>query len=160
MRALMNSAESSVGNSPLDLHSADFGIFGDFADFSLVSAPKIPKNHESQTENPSVVDSALNAQNLVEKINQKNHFKSFCYFWLSPKVEPLLPLNPNLPNNADFAKSQNLVNFNSCEAPENSPASWCKKSDSRLQKCNRRFFARSGESEALSLKAKSGAFGA
>ena len=40
-----------VGNSPLDLHSADFGIFGDFADFSLVSSPKIPKNHESQTEN-------------------------------------------------------------------------------------------------------------
>ena len=49
---------------------------------------------------------------------------------------------------------------NQCEAPENSPASWCKKSDLRLQKCNRRFFARSGESEALSLKAKSGAFGA
>ena len=52
-------------NSSLDLHSADFGIFGDFADFSPVSAPKIPKNHESQTENPSVVDSAL-AQNLNE----------------------------------------------------------------------------------------------
>ena len=47
------------GNSSLELHSADFGIFGDFADFSPVSAPKIPKNHESQTENPSVVDSAI-----------------------------------------------------------------------------------------------------
>ena len=46
-----------MSNSPLDLHSADFGIFGDFADFSPVSAPKIPKNHESQTENHSVVDS-------------------------------------------------------------------------------------------------------
>ena len=45
------------GNSPLELHSADFGIFGASQTPSLVSAPKIPKNYESQTENPSVVDS-------------------------------------------------------------------------------------------------------
>ena len=45
------------GNSPLELHSADFGIFEASQTPSLVSAPKIPKNYESQTENPSVVDS-------------------------------------------------------------------------------------------------------
>ncbi len=44
-------------NSSLELHSADFGIFGASQTPSLVSAPKIPKNYESQTENPSVVDS-------------------------------------------------------------------------------------------------------
>ena len=114
-------AESSAGNSPLGLHSADLANFGEQQTQSLVVSPKFTthrvakqKNHESQTENPSVVDSVRNAQNLD--------------------------------------------NLNPCEAPENSPASWCKKSDSRLQKCNRRFFARSGESEALPLKAKSGSF--
>ncbi len=50
-----------VGNSPLELHSADFGIFGASQTSSLVSAPKIQKNHESQTENPSVV---LNADSI------------------------------------------------------------------------------------------------
>ncbi len=33
-----------------------------------------------------------------------NPIKSFCYFWLSPKVESPLPLNPNLPNNANNAR--------------------------------------------------------
>ena len=146
----------TLGNSPLGLHSADLVNFGRCADFSLALRPKFTKNHESQTENPSVVDSAQGAESS-NKIQSKKPIKSFCYFWLSPKVESSLPLNPNLPNNADSAK-QNLDNLNSCEAPENSPASWCKKSDSRLQKCNRRFFARSGKSEALPLKAKSGSF--
>ena len=60
--------EKPSGNSPLELHSADFGIFGASQTPSLVSAPKIPKNYESQTENPSVVDSAnlSNSQNLEE----------------------------------------------------------------------------------------------
>lgn len=38
-----------------------------------------------------------------------NPIKSFCYFWLSPKVESPSPLNPNLPNNsnnAQISKSQ------------------------------------------------------
>ena len=82
-----------VGNSPLELHSADFGIFGASQTPSLVSAPKIPKNYESQTENPSVVDS-LHESN--KKIKSKKPIKSFCYFWLSPKVESSLPLNSNL----------------------------------------------------------------
>ncbi len=33
-----------------------------------------------------------------------NPIKSFCYFWLSPKVESPLPLNHNLPNNANNAR--------------------------------------------------------
>ena len=42
------------------------------------------------------------SQNLGENLNQKP-IKSFCYFWLIPKVESPLPLNPNLPNNVDSA---------------------------------------------------------
>ena len=49
-------------NSSLELHSADFGIFGASQTPSLVSAPKIPKNYESQTENPSVVLNSKNAE--------------------------------------------------------------------------------------------------
>ncbi|MGX2982551.1 hypothetical protein [Helicobacter sp. 23-1045] len=52
------------------------------------------------------------------------------------------------------ATKQSTIKSNPCEAPLISPASWCKKSGARLQKCNRRFFARSGLSEALPLKAK------
>ena len=53
-----------MGNLSLDLHSADFANLGHCADFSLALRPKFAKNHESQTENPSVVDSARPAQNL------------------------------------------------------------------------------------------------
>ena len=122
--------ESSAGNSSLDLHSADFANLGHCADSSPALHPKFAKNHESQTENPSVVDSARGAESS-EKFKSKKYIKSFCYFWLLPKVESHLPLNPNLPNNADSAKSQNLNKKELCEAPENSPASWCKKSDSK-----------------------------
>ena len=68
-----------VGNSSLGLHSADFGIFGASQTSSLVSAPKIPKNHESQTENPSVVDSARNAQNLGENSAKIAESATFCH---------------------------------------------------------------------------------
>ena len=47
------------GNSPLELHSADLVDFGEQQTTSLVLSPKSTKNHESQTENPSVV---LNAE--------------------------------------------------------------------------------------------------
>ena len=89
----------TLGNSPLELHSVRLLGFGASQTPSLVSAPKIPKNYESQTENPSVVDSAHSAESS-EKNKSKKHIKSFCYFWLSPKVESPLPLNTNLPNNA------------------------------------------------------------
>ncbi len=75
-------------NSPLELHSADFANFGVSQTPSLVSTPKFAKNYESQTENPSVVDSTLCVESN-EKIKSKKPLKSFCYFWLSPKVESL-----------------------------------------------------------------------
>ena len=92
-----------AGNSPLDLHSADFANLGRLSQTSsLALRPKFAKNHESQTENPSVVDSARGAESS-DKIQLKKSIKSFCYFWLSPKVESPLPLNPNLPKNVDSA---------------------------------------------------------
>ena len=55
----------TLGNSSLGLHSADFANLGCLAQTSsLALRPKFAKNHESQTENPSVVDSARYAQNL------------------------------------------------------------------------------------------------
>ena len=63
---MIRKAESSAGNSPLELHSADLMNFGRLAQTSsLALRPKFIKNHESQTENPSVVDSAK-SQNLSE----------------------------------------------------------------------------------------------
>ena len=47
--------DSPCGNLSLDKHSADLGFFGVSQTQSLVSTPKNPKNHESHTENPSVV---------------------------------------------------------------------------------------------------------
>lgn len=62
------------GNSSLELHSADFGIFGISQTPSLISAPKIPKNYESQIENLSVVDSVQGAESS-EKIKSKKPIK-------------------------------------------------------------------------------------
>ena len=61
----------TLGNLSLGLHSADFANLGHCADFSLALRPKFAKNHKSQTENPSVVDSAnlSNSQNL-KKLSQ------------------------------------------------------------------------------------------
>ena len=58
----------------------------------------------------NLLDSA-ESQNLVKNnlARSANLCKSFCYFWLLPKVESPLSLNPNLPNNVDSAFSQNLV---------------------------------------------------
>ena len=74
----------TLGNSPLELHSLRHLGFGASQTPSLVSAPKIPKNYESQTENPSVVDSLHESS---KKNKSKKPYKSFCYFWLLPKVE-------------------------------------------------------------------------
>ena len=65
------------GNSSLELHSADSANFECSQTPSLVSAPKIPKNYESQIENPSVVlnadstESSLRGSEADEAI-QKN----------------------------------------------------------------------------------------
>ena len=60
------------GNSPLDKHSADSANFGVSQTPSLVSTPKFAENYESQTENPSVVDSALRAESS-EKTSESNN---------------------------------------------------------------------------------------
>ncbi len=44
-------------NSSLELHSVDSANLGRSQTISLVSRPKFAENHESQTENPSVLDS-------------------------------------------------------------------------------------------------------
>ena len=54
-----------VGNSPLELHSADLANFGRSQTISLASRPKFAKNHESQTENPSVVLNAESAESSL-----------------------------------------------------------------------------------------------
>ena len=55
-----------VGNSSLELHSADLVDFEHSQTQSLVSRPKFAKNHESQTENPSVVLNAKSAESSVQ----------------------------------------------------------------------------------------------
>ena len=105
MRVLINSAESR-GNSSLELHSADFANLGHCADSSLALRPKFAKNHESQTENPSVVDSARYAQNLWEKSNKKSLLKFLLLFAFAKRRVPLNHINFNPSSKAD---SQNLA---------------------------------------------------
>ena len=94
----------SCGNSPLDLHSADLANRHKARTQSPLSLCQFTKNHESQTENPSVVDSA--SQNLGEKCRISHGVrKSFCYFWLLPKVESPLPLKPKFTKKGKFAES-------------------------------------------------------
>ena len=54
-------------NSSLGLHSADLANFGRSQTQSLVLSPKSTKNHESQTENPSVV---LNAESMDSSLRE------------------------------------------------------------------------------------------
>ncbi len=60
------------GNSPLELHSVDSANFGVSQTPSLVSTPKFAENYESQTENPSVVDSVRSAESS-EKTSESNN---------------------------------------------------------------------------------------
>ena len=98
--------------------------FGERADSSLVLSPKFsqiqkPHRHyfdcdsafaESTTTQTQNAESALDStipQNLTRKIQNPriSHEvrKSFCYFWLKPKVESSLPLNFNQPSDAESA---------------------------------------------------------
>ena len=67
--------DSTCGNSSLDKHSADLGIFGVSQTQSLVSTPKIPKNNESHTENPSVVLNVTNAESHTAHDSQNKQSK-------------------------------------------------------------------------------------
>ena len=64
-----------MGNSPLELHSADLTNFGRSQTISLVSRPKFAKNYESQTENSSVVVAFSHE-------SKKNKIKSLLKFLL------------------------------------------------------------------------------
>ena len=130
----------NFGNSPLDLHSADLANFGRSQTPSLVSRPKFAKNHESQTENPSVVDSAK--QNLGDNPRISHEVrKSFCYFWLSPKVESPLPLNFNPTSDAESAnKAQQTIEGIAVEVAEFLPNFEC---ETRLEVCERSKFGKS-----------------
>ena len=111
----------SVCNSPLDLHSADLANRHKARTQSPLSLCPFTKNHESQTENPSVVDSAI-PQNLgenAESHTQKNtESKIFCYFWLKPKVESSLPYrlkttsDSTIPHNPSFSTIYHYDLFN------------------------------------------------
>ena len=117
----LESSNSSLDsrNSSLELHSADLADFGEQQTPSLVLSPKSTKNHESQTENPSVVLNAESAESSLrgvanaEAIHNKNKFvrstqnKSFCYFWLKPKVESSLPYQPQSTTQRNFTDSHN-----------------------------------------------------
>ena len=79
------------GNLSLELHSADLANRHKARTQSPLSLCPFTKNHESQTENPSVVDSA--SQNLGENPRISHAVrKSFCSVLLSQKVESLFTL--------------------------------------------------------------------
>ena len=96
-------------NSVLGMQFRTCENFGESTDSSLVLSPKfsqIQKPHRNHFDCDSLCESTKNnAQSAEssEKIQFKKPFKSFCYFWLLPKVESPLPLNPNLPNKDKFA---------------------------------------------------------
>ena len=83
--------------------------FGESTDPSLVLSPKF-----SQIQKPHrhYFDCDYAKANRL-RIKRESLQKSFCYFLLSQKVESSLPLNFNLPNDADFALDstipQNLI---------------------------------------------------
>ena len=137
----------ACGNLSLELHSADLANFGRSQTTSLASHPKFAKNHESQTENPSVVlnvesknnpslresanaeskqsttESSLRGRiidspeaiqkNKINPARSVNPNKSFCYFWLIPKVESSLPYQPKSTQKGKFADSTNPLPLNS-----------------------------------------------
>ena len=104
-KAIFGSGNLSLcGNSSLGLHSADLANRHKARTQSPLSLCQFTKNHESQTENPSVVDSA--SQNLGENPGISHEVrKSFCYFWLLPKVESLLPYQPKSTKKGKFVES-------------------------------------------------------
>ena len=94
------------GNSPLDLHSADFTNLGRIAQTSsLALRPKFVKNHESQTENPSVVDSAL-AQNLGENSVKSAESTTVCHSERSEESQ-----KKNNRDSSPTAQNDNLRKF-------------------------------------------------
>ena len=77
--------KADSGNSSWGMQFRTCENFWDSADSSV--RPKNSHKYKSHTAITSI--EILHSQNLIAK-NQKNHKKSFCYFWLSPKVESSL----------------------------------------------------------------------
>ena len=94
--------EKMVGNLVLGMQFRTCENFQASTDSSLVESPKIFTNTKATPQ--SLPLRFCESQNLGENLNQKP-IKSFCYFWLSPKVESPLLLNSNQPNKVDL---QNL----------------------------------------------------
>ena len=99
----------SFGNSFWDNHLRCFDDKISLDGHQVLSRSFRAKTTQSTTAIPSVVDSALSAESN-KKIKSKKLIKSFCYFWLSPKVESPLPLNLNPPNNAQILTTHGFLN--------------------------------------------------
>ena len=107
-----------LGNSSLELHSADLVDFGEQQTPSLVLSPKSTKNHESQTENPSVV---LNAESMDSSLRESALADS----WQSTKNAESTDSSLRGVANAEAIHNKNK----SCVSTHRiSPDSWCKKS--------------------------------
>ena len=148
---------SLLGNASLGLHSASGNLFWGmqfrtcgkfrvFADSKSSLTPEIFHKYKSHTAITSIVvafsheftESSLRGRivDSHEAIHNKNKScdstqnKSFCFVWLSPKVESSLPYQSQ--STSDFTITQNLVKNKSCDSTNRiSPDSWCKKSESK-----------------------------
>ena len=114
-------------NSSLGAPCGDFGNLGRFADAPVQShapnsqkTPQIPPqileldSNKSDSSDSSlrgrIVDSHEAIQNTNQSARSANPCKSFCYFWLSPKVES--PSPSNLPKGAlSTQKDAEFANF-------------------------------------------------
>ena len=90
----------------------------------------------------SLLDSAHCVEFGENKYAQSaNLLKNFCYFWLKPKVESLLPLKPNLLNHADSAnRTQQTIEGIAVEVAEFLPNLEC---ETRLDVCEHSKFGKS-----------------
>ncbi len=115
-------------NSSLGTPFALVENFGEQQTPSLVLSPKFSTNTKLPPQILELDSNKSNSRNSTKsslRENERSEFswqskqnqnarsanlcKSFCYFWLSPKVESPLPLNHNLPNNTESAKSADSV---------------------------------------------------
>ena len=124
IRAIQMVNDSLCGNLSWGMRFRTCENFGESTDLSLVFSPKfsqIQKPHRHYfdcrlSQNPhdsaeSTLDSTI-PQNLTRENHRISHEvrKSFCYFWLKPKVESLLPYQPQL--TSDSTIPQNLIENN------------------------------------------------
>ena len=107
-----------AGNSVLGMQFRTCKNFRTSTDSSLVESPKIFTNTKATPQ--SLPLRFCESQNLGENLNQKP-IKSFCYFWLSPKVESPLLLNSNQPNKVDLQNLRGKLPIENKDFAESSP---------------------------------------